>query len=146
VFEGDTHVTPAPRRHRRRRLPEDQHLTGFPELDPERTGRMSDAVTQLITERLDEFQGLARQTDEAIINGTTEPPASYAWQTRNFVEATYLAVLTQIKPDLAEATAAWVKDALEAADGTVLEVVYDWRQQLATGQPLWLPGSILEAL
>ena len=55
-------------------------------------------------------------------------------------------MLAQVKPDLAEATAAWLKDALEAADGTVLEVVHDWRRQLAAGDIFWLPHSILEQL
>lgn len=105
-----------------------------------------DPVTILITERLDEFQKLADQTSEAIINGATEPPASFANQLRCFVEANYLAVLHRANPGLAAATAAWIKDATEAADGTVLEVVYDWRRQAAAGEPLWLPGSILERL
>lgn len=105
-----------------------------------------DPVATLIAERLDEFKALRAVTDEAIVKGGTEPPASYAWQTRDFVEATYLAVLAQVKPDLAEATAAWIKDATEAADGTVPEVVYGWRKQLDAGDALWLPHSIIERL
>lgn len=31
-FEGDTHVTPMPRRMRRKRLPEDEAITGLDEL------------------------------------------------------------------------------------------------------------------
>ncbi|MEV6897477.1 hypothetical protein [Amycolatopsis sp. NPDC051372] len=105
-----------------------------------------DDVNSLINQRLGEFQKLADQTSEAIISGATEPPAAFAFMLRNFVEATYLAVLAQVKPDLAEATAAWLKDATEAADGTVLEVAYEWRQQIAAGDTLWLPHLILERL
>jgi len=38
VFEGDTHVTPNPRRYRRKRLPEDEVLTDFPPLAKVRKG------------------------------------------------------------------------------------------------------------
>lgn len=37
-FEGDTHVTPIPRRQRRKRLPEDEVLTDFPPLTKVRKG------------------------------------------------------------------------------------------------------------
>lgn len=37
-FEGDTHVTPTPRRMRRKRLPEDEVLTDFPTLTKVRKG------------------------------------------------------------------------------------------------------------
>lgn len=135
VLGVDTHRTPVPRGPRRRK---DANQIPLPLEKP------VDPIARLITDRLDEFQKLADQTAEAVINGATEPPASFAYQLSNFVEATYLAVLAQVKPDLAEATAAWIKDATEAADGTVLEVVYDWRRQAAAGETLWLPGSIIE--
>lgn len=38
VLGHDTHVTPIPRRHRRKRLPEDQVLTDFPPLQKVQKG------------------------------------------------------------------------------------------------------------
>lgn len=136
VLGYDTHRTPVPRPRRRK----DVDQIPLPLEKP------VDPIARLITDRLDKFQELEEATNKAVLEGARQPPASYAFQLRNFVEATYLAVLAQVKPDLAEATAEWIKDATEAADGTVLEVVYDWRRQAAAGETLWLPGSIVERL
>jgi len=148
VLGIDTHRTPVPRSVRTPTPAVEQlALDGFPKPPAIPEGPVPvDTVNALIGERLEQFQKLDAQTTKAIEAGAKEPPASFAYMLRNFVEATYLAVLTQVKPDLAAATAAWIKDATEAADGTVPEVVHDWRRQLAAGDTLWLPGSIIEQL
>jgi hypothetical protein len=102
-------------------------------------------LNELIASRLKDHDRMDKATAESLIAGTKASESTYPYMVRFFVEAAYLAVLQQVKPDLAEAAAKWVQEATEDGE-TAAEVAHDWRTQLAAGETLWLPRSIIEAL
>ncbi len=102
-------------------------------------------LNETIASRLKDHDRMDKATAESLIAGTEANQSTYPYMLRFFVEAAYLAVLQQVKPDLAEAAAKWIQEAMEDGE-TAAEVAYDWRAQLAAGETLWLPRSIIEAL
>lgn len=138
IFEGDTHISPKPRRPgRRRRLPEDQHLTGFPDLT-ERTPAVADtAAAERIAEALEQYQKnftrmLAPDTTK------TDCDASIQYCIYFFAYAALLARLREHDEFDADLFATWLEETAEDGGGCG-ELVYEWRQALAAGQPIEFP-------
>lgn len=102
-------------------------------------------LEELIAERIGQHDKFEKQASEALITGDKSAELKFAYCVRYFVETAYLAVLAEVKPDVALATARWVQSVLVDGD-TAIEVAYQWRQQVAAGDSPWLPPSILEAL
>lgn len=106
---------------------------------------MSAELMNLLAERLGAHDKFDKQASEALIVGDKSADFKFALVLRYFVESAYLAVLAEVKPDVALATAKWVMSALTDGD-TAMEVAYQWRHQVADGEQPWLPPSIIEAL
>lgn len=104
------------------------------------------SVNERIASRLEHHEKLDKRASEALIVGESRlAEKDFAYSLRHFVEAFFLAVLVEVKPDVAAAAWEWLEEALN--DGqTPAEVAYGWRAQLAAGETLWLPHSIIEAL
>lgn len=103
-------------------------------------------LNNLIAKHLANHERWEGETSDALISGDkTTARTAFPRMLLAFVEAAYLAVLAEVKPDLALATAKWLESALNDGD-TVMEVADQWRRQLAAGRRPRLPHSIIEAL
>lgn len=100
----------------------------------------------LIAKRLADHEKWEGKCSDALVSGDkATAETAFPRMLIAFVEAAYLAVLAEVKPDLALVTSAWLDSALNDGD-TVMEVADQWRRQLAAGDGPWLPQAIVEAL
>ncbi|MCU1687832.1 MAG: hypothetical protein JWQ81_8571 [Amycolatopsis sp.] len=137
IFEGDTHISPKLRRPmRRKRLPEDRP---FPDFPTERTPAVTDqTAAERIAEALEQYQTnftrmLAPETSR------TDRDASIQYCIYFFAYAALLARLREHDEFDADLFATWLEETAEDGGGCG-ELVHEWRQALAAGQPITFPN------
>jgi hypothetical protein len=97
-----------------------------------------------ITEALADHERLEAAIEKALLDGTSTS-VRFAAMTARFTFVALLEILRKANPDLADAAGKWVASALEDGD-TASEIARQWKQDIASDKPLWLPECILEAL